>query len=146
MSNNHLFRLVQLELSLLLDGVGDEQAGVLLFVQQHHGSQVSHPLLTVAGAGDHPNALHLTRRATTPLHVKLLQKPIAPMSLRGMLSLRLASAPKPQPRRWERVSDPVPVSVPVDSQTLTFTPRAEDLTTVQSVLMTEERLRPTVRV
>lgn len=52
-------------MSLLLDGVGHEQTGVLLLIKQHHGSQISHTLLAVAGAGYHPNTLHLEGTATT---------------------------------------------------------------------------------
>lgn len=60
-------------LLLLLDGVSDEQAGILLLIQQHHGSQVSDTLLTVARAGYHPNTLHLARRPTTPLNTTVLE-------------------------------------------------------------------------
>lgn len=72
MSNNNnsvlltRLQIFQFGLYLLLDGVGDEQAGVLLFIQQHHGSQISHTLLAVARAGYHPNTLHLVGRATSP--------------------------------------------------------------------------------
>lgn len=50
---------IEFGLFLLLNGVGDEQAGVLLLIQQHHGSQVSYAFFTVARASNHPNALHL---------------------------------------------------------------------------------------
>lgn len=56
-----------LKVNLLLDGVSDEQAGVLLLIQQHHGSQVSHSLLAVTWAGDHAYALHLGDTTTTML-------------------------------------------------------------------------------
>lgn len=67
MSYNGVFTPFSHKLDLLLDGVGDEQAGVLLLIQQHHGSQVSHSLLAVARAGDHANALHLGGNTRTML-------------------------------------------------------------------------------
>lgn len=74
-------KIVLFVLALLLDGVGDEQAGVLLLIQQHHGSQISHSLLTVAWAGYHPNTLHLVGGTTTPLNEKLRETLIVLMPL-----------------------------------------------------------------
>lgn len=53
--------------SLLLDGVGDEHAGVLLLIQKHHGSEISYAFLAVARAGDHPHTLHLGREISPRL-------------------------------------------------------------------------------
>ncbi len=99
-------------LSLLLDGVGDEQAGVLLLIQQHHGSQISHTLLAVARAGNHPNTLHLVGRATTPLNVKLFEiltllMPKGNFLLIARSKRRSGSASEQQPWSWAGFSGPV---------------------------------------
>lgn len=44
---------------ILLDRVGDQKAGVLLLVKEHHGTQVTDPFLAVSRAGYHVYALHL---------------------------------------------------------------------------------------
>lgn len=53
---------------LLFDGVGDEKAGILFFIKQHHSSQVTNALFIIPWTGNQSNTLHLQVNKTSPIN------------------------------------------------------------------------------